>query len=187
MEEKIIIAVLAGTTRPLRESIKAARYVAQIGQTFADVEIIFVDPIEYEFPNDGNDTENKNPDYSAITAKADAFFIVTPEYNHGYPGSLKRMLDSEYANYKHKPVALAGASNGPWGGVRVCEALLPVLHRMGMVIIQPEVYFPRVQDIFDEEGKIKTTFAALQEKNIRASYQELIWMARTLKQGGAVH
>jgi len=185
MESSIVIAVLAGTVRPHRQSIKAAQYVADIGHTYSGVEIIFVDPNEFHFPNDGNDPENKDPRYTKITAQADAFFIVTPEYNHGYPGTLKRMLDSEFANYKHKPVAMAGVSNGPWGGVRVCEALLPVLHRTGMVIIQPEVYFPRVQDTFDETGSIKPEFTVLQESNIRKSYDELIWMARLFKRAKA--
>jgi NAD(P)H-dependent FMN reductase len=187
MEEKIVIAVLAGTTRPLRESIKAAHYVADIGRTFHNVEIIFVDPADFAFPNDGEDPGGKDPRYSEITKRADAFFIVTPEYNHGYPSSLKRMIDSEYANYKHKPVAMAGASNGQWGGVRVCEALLPVLHRTGMIIIQPEVYFPRVQDMFDGSGSIKPEFSERQEKNIRASYAELLWFAHILKPARAAN
>lgn len=181
MEGKITIAVLAGTIRVHRRSIAAARYVAAIGQSYPDVEIIFVDPAEFNFPNDGEDENAKDARYTDITSRADAFFIVTPEYNHGYPGSLKRMIDSEFANYRHKPVAMAGVSNGPWGGVRVCEALLPVLHRTGMVIIQPEVYFPRVQDIFDESGNIKPEFAERQEKNIRTSFNELIWMAHLFK------
>lgn len=181
MEEPIVIAVLGGTTRSRRQSIKAARYVAGIGRTYENTEIIFVDPSEFHFPNDGNDPEGKDPRYTEITARADAFFIVAPEYNHGYPGTLKRMLDSEFANYRHKPVAIAGASNGPWGGVRVCEALLPVLHRTGMVIIQPEVYFPYVQDMFDDAGNIKPEFTERQENNIRKSYDELIWMARLFK------
>lgn len=185
MEEKIIIAVLAGTTRLGRKSISAAQYVAKLGRGFPNVEIAFVDPAEFTFPNDGNEPDAKDPRYAAITARADAFFIVTPEYNHGYPGTLKRMLDSEFANYQHKPVAMAGVSNGPWGGVRVCEALLPVLHRTGMVIIQPEVYFPRVQDMFDETGNIQPEFAETQERIILNSYQELIWMARLFKQAQA--
>lgn len=181
MEEKVVIAVIAGTIRPERRSIQAAYYVAEIGRSFPDVEIIFVDPTEFHFPGDGNRPEAKDPRYSEITARADAFFIVTPEYNHSFPSSLKRMIDSEYDNYKHKPVAMAGVSNGPWGGVRVCEALLPVLHRIGMVIIQPEVYFPRIQDMFDEEGQIRPQFSEGQEGNIRTSYRELIWMAKLFK------
>ena len=91
------------------------------------------------------------------------------------------MLDSEYGPYIHKPVALAGVSNGPWGGVRVCEALLPVCHRLGMVNILPELYFPKVQDIFDEEGNMHEEFTAMYDENTRKSFDELIWFARLLK------
>lgn len=181
MDEPIIIAVLAGTTRAKRESIKAAQYVAEFGRQLEGVKIIFVDPMEFNFPGDGNDPEGKDPRYSEITARADAFFIVTPEYNHSIPGSLKRMLDSEFENYKHKPVAVAGCSNGPWGGVRVCEALLPVTHRTGMISIQPEVYFPKVQEIFDDSGKMNPEYTELYQKNVGTAYQELIWIARLFK------
>jgi NAD(P)H-dependent FMN reductase len=179
--DTITIAVLLGTAREKRESVKAAHYVAEFGKKLENVEIIFVDPRELNLPGDGEDAAAKDPKYSEITARADAFFIVTPEYNHSIPGSLKRMIDSEYSNYKHKPVAVAGVSNGPWGGVRVCEALLPVTHRTGMISIQPEVYFPKIQDIFDEAGQMKTEFAAMYEKNVGNAYQELIWMARLFK------
>lgn len=187
MNEPVVIAVLAGTTRTERQSIKAAQYIAEFGRKLDGVEIIFVDPAEFNFPNDGNDPEGKDSRYSEITARADAFFIVTPEYNHSIPGSLKRMLDSEYANYHKKAVVTAGCSNGPWGGVRVCEAILPVLHRMGMLIIQPEIYFPKVQDIFDDQGSMKPEFTKLYEKNVGTAYHELIWLARLLKQGRAAH
>jgi NAD(P)H-dependent FMN reductase len=122
--DDLVIAVLAGTTRGQRESIKAARYVAEFGKTIKGIEIVFVDPTEFTFPGDGNDPEGKDPRYSEVTARADAFFIITPEYNHSFPGSLKRMLDSELATYNHKPVAFAGVSNGSWGGVRAVESLV---------------------------------------------------------------
>ncbi len=177
------IAVVAGTTRERRQSIKAARYVAEFGRGIENVDIILVDPKDFHFLGDGNDPEGKDPRYTEITARVDAFFIVTPEYNHSFPGSLKRMLDSEYDNYAYKPVALAGASNGPWGGVRVCEALLPVCHRLGLVNIHPEVYFPRVQDGFDETGQPKPETVSQYEKSVGEAYKELVWMAQILKKG----
>ena len=180
-QDTITIAVFAGTAREQRLSIKAARYVAERGKKLDNVEIILVDPTEFQFPHDGNDPEAKDPRYGEIVQKADAFFIVTPEYNHSFPGTLKRMLDSEYDAYFHKPVALAGVSNGPWGGVRVCEALLPVCHRLGMVNILPELYFPKVQDIFDETGNMHEQFRDMYEQNVGKSYDELLWFARILK------
>jgi len=178
--EKINIAVLVGTKRIQRKSIHAAKFVYDVSKEYDNVESVFVDPNDFNFPGDGNDPEGKDPRYTKITEKADAFFIVTPEYNHGYPGTLKRMLDSELSNYIHKPVAFGGVSNGMWGGVRAIEALVNTVREMGMVVTFGDVQFPRVQEIFDEDGKL------LQEeyrKRVKRSIDELLWMAKTLKYG----
>lgn len=181
MDQTITIAVLAGTTRVQRESIKAARYVAEFGRQLPNVEIIFVDPVDFYFPGDGNDPEGKDPRYSEITAKADAFFIITPEYNHSFPGTLKRMLDSELQTYNHKPVALAGASNGNWGGVRAVEALVPAIRETGLVVMSWDVYFPYVQKTFGDDGSITAEAKERVDTNLSKLYAELLWFARILK------
>lgn len=178
--DKITVALLEGTVRAKRESIKAAHFVAEYARNFPEVELVFVDPQQLMLVDEGEDV--KDPKYSEITAKADAFIIVTPEYNHSIPSSLKRMIDSEYDNYARKPVALVGVSSGSWGGVRVCEALLPVCHRVGLVNIRTETYFPKIQDTFQEDGTIKPEFAERYQKNLQSLYEELLWFARTLKQ-----
>lgn len=177
---KLFIPILLGTIRPKRESVKAARLVEKVGKSIPGIEVQLVDPIDYHFPYDGNDPENKDPRYTALTVKADAFFIVTPEYNHGYPGTLKRMLDSELKNYIHKPVAFAGVSNGIFGGARVIEALVNTVREMGMAATFSDVYFPEVQNLFDENGEIKDLGYV---KRIERAYTELIWMAKSLKWG----
>ncbi len=183
MDDTITIAVLAGTTRVQRQSIKAAHYIADFGSKLSRVKIIFVDPIEFNFPGDGNDPEGKDPRYTDITIKADAFFVVTPEYNHSFPGSLKRMLDSELGNYNHKPVAFAGCSNANWGGVRAIEALVPAVRETGLVVMSWDVYFPYVQNIFDEKGQIKQEYEERYSKSLTKLYNELIWFAKLLKTG----
>jgi NAD(P)H-dependent FMN reductase len=181
MAERLTVAVLGGTTRVQRESIKAARYVADFAAKLPDVDVIFVDPKDFNFPGDGNDPEGKDPRYSAIVERADAFFIVTPEYNHSFPGSLKRMLDSELALYNHKPVAFAGASDGNWGGVRAVESLLTAVRETGLVALSWDVYFPRVQDIFDENGAIREEYRERYERNLGKLFDELLMFARLFK------
>jgi NAD(P)H-dependent FMN reductase len=180
--DSITVAVLAGTTRVERQSIKAARYVADFMAGLDDVEVIFVDPKEFTFPGDGNDPEGKDPRYTDIVARADAFFIVTPEYNHSFPGSLKRMLDSELELYNHKPVAFAGVSNGNWGGVRAVESLLTAIRETGLVALSWDVYFPYVQNIFDEQGAIKNEQRARYEQSLGRLSNELLLFARLFKQ-----
>lgn len=179
--DTITVAVLGGTTREKRESIKAARYVADFASKLEGVEVIFVDPKDFNFPGDGNDPEGKDPRYSAIVEKADAFFIVTPEYNHSFPGSLKRMLDSELALYNHKPVAFAGASDGNWGGVRAVEALLNAIRETGLVALSWDIYFPYVNKMFNEDGSIKEEHRERYERNLGKLFDELLLFARLFK------
>jgi NAD(P)H-dependent FMN reductase len=112
--------------------------------------------------------------------RADALVIVAPEYNHGYPGLLKHVLDSCLREYIHKAVGIAGVSAGPFGGSRVIENLLPVLRELGLVTIFWDVNFSNVQNVFAADGKLlDETFIRRIEKFLT----ELIWMAKTLRYG----
>ncbi len=177
---KLFIPILLGTTRPQQESAKVAKLIEKVGKTISRIEVQLVDPRDYHFPFDGNDPENTDPRYSALTEKADGFFIVTPEYNHSFPGTLKRMLDSELKNYIHKPVAFAGVSNGIFGGARAIESLVNTVREMGLAATFSDVYFPQVHTLFDEKGNIKDEGYI---KRIERGYEELIWMAQSLKWG----
>lgn len=181
MKQSITLAVLIGTTRAQRESHKAAAYIADFAAQLPNVSVILVDPLDFDFPGDGNDPEGKDPRYSAIVEQADAFFVVTPEYNHSFPGSLKRMLDSELALYNHKPVAFAGASNGNWGGVRAVESLLTAVRETGLVALSWDIYFPHVDKMFDAQGAILEEHRERYAKNLGKLLDELLWFARLLK------
>lgn len=183
MDEKLTIAIILGTTREGNQSLHAARYVEGVGKTLPNVEILFVNPAELNLPHDGDNPDTRDARFSDVTARADAFFIVTPEYNHSYPGSLKRTLDSEFDNYMHKPVAVAGVSSGNWGGVRAVEALLSPLRHMGMTVAQTELYFPHVEELFDEQGMLKPEHAEQYDKSTRRMFEELTWLAKTLRWG----
>jgi NAD(P)H-dependent FMN reductase len=181
--EYLNILVIEGTTRPGRKSIHAAKFVAEIGNSIEGVNITLVDPVELNLPGDGNNPEVKDAKYSELTKNADAFFIVTPEYNHSFPGSLKRLLDSELENYIHKPTAVAGVSSGMWGGVRAVEHLVPVLREIGMVPTFTDVYFQNSYDLFKDDGTMVDEKLELYTKSVKKAYAELIWMTKTLKYG----
>lgn len=177
---KIKLAVLLGTTRRNNQSQKVARFVAQVAGEDEDFEVTFVDPGELDLPDDGNDEYAKDPKYTKITEESDAFFIVTPEYNHSFPGTLKRLIDSELKNYIHKPAAIAGVSGGRFAGVRAIELLVPVLREVGLVPTFTDVTVGNVGDAFDEDGQPKDDYI---RKSIEDSLTELKWMSRTLSWG----
>ena len=176
----LTVAVITGTTRRQRVSSHVAALVAEVGEGIDGVEVIRVDPEDFELPGDGNDPEGKDARYTAITERADAFFVVSPEYNHGYPGSLKRLLDSELGNYNHKPVAFAGVSATPWGGVRGVEALVGVVREMGLVATAVDCYFANVADLFPD-GVMGDDDRATYARRVERSWDELIWMGRALR------
>lgn len=122
----------------------------------------------------------KHADFSAKMNKADALVVVSPEYNHGYSGLLTHVLDSCLKEYIHKAVGIVGVSAGPFGGTRVIQNLLPVMREIGLVTIFWDVNFSNVQKVFAENGRL------LDESYVRRIdkfLKELIWMARTLRQG----
>jgi NAD(P)H-dependent FMN reductase len=106
--------------------------------------------------------------------------IVSPEYNHGYPGLLKHVLDSCLKEYIHKPVGIAGVSAGALGGARVIEHLLPVMRELGLVTIFTDMNFSKVRDLFDDAGQLRDESYL---KRIDKFLKELIWMAKVLRHG----
>lgn len=178
--DKLNLAIIEGTTRKERKSIYVAKFIYQVSQQYPELKPILVDPVDFNFPNDGNDPQSQDPKYTKIVHQSDAFLIVVPEYNFSFPGSLKRMLDSELKNYIHKPVAFAGVSAGPWGGVRAIEALVPTVREMGLVATFVDIQFPKVQNTFNETGQL---IDQSYTKRVKRTLDELIWMAKILKYG----
>jgi NAD(P)H-dependent FMN reductase len=90
-----------------------------------------------------------------IVEKSAALILIIPEYNHGYPGELKLLLDSLWSEYKGKPVAMVGVSKGTLGGARVLDHIKPVLVEMHLQPIRESVSFSKVGEAFNEDGSIK--------------------------------
>ena len=122
----------------------------------------------------------KDAQFSEKMNRADAIVIVAPEYNHGYSGLLKHVLDSCLKEYIHKAVGIAGVSAGAFGGTRGIQSLLPVMRELGLVTIFWDVNFSSVQTVFDESGKLKDESFL---RRIDKFLAELEWMARTLRYG----
>ena len=157
-----------------------ANFVLGEVKKLKDVETELIDIRKFPISITDAGEEIKIPEFSSQMARADAIVIVTPEYNHGYPGLLKHVLDTNLKEYIHKAVGVCGVSAGGFGGTRVIENLLPVLRELGLVAIFWDGNFSNVQKLFDEKGNL------LDQSYIRRMdkfLKELVWMARTLRFG----
>jgi len=177
----LFIPVILGTARKGRASENVARFVFGEVQKRAGVETELIDIRELALPNDDAGEQIKDAKFSATIERADGIVIVTPEYNHGYPGLLKHVLDSNLKEYIHKAVGVCGVSAGGFGGVRVIENLLPVLRELGLVTIFWDGNFSGAQKLFDEQGKLLDE--ATHVKRMDKFLGELIWMSKTLRHG----
>lgn len=83
---------------------------------------------------------------------AQAIIIIVPEYNGGYPASLKNVIDLLADEWKHKPVALVAVSAGPFGGTQVIGQLQFVLWKMGAYTIPARLQVANVSEEYDEKG-----------------------------------
>ena len=175
------IPIILGTAREGRQSEKAANYMLQQAkEANIDSEIInteFLDVRDYRIAATGEQTPAAKAFSEKIT-QADGLIIVSPEYNHGYPGELKMMIDMLYKEYNRKPVGICGVSAGVLGGARVVDKLRLVAIELQMVPIREAVYFPKIQELFDENNNI---IDESYKEKVKAFLNELVWYAKALK------
>src|SRR5256886_13516047 len=180
MERPLFIPIVLGTARQGRRSEHAARFVLEQTKKRADVETELIDVCKLPMKLEDAGEQMKDPKFSATIQRCDGLIIVTPEYNHGYPGLLKHALDMNLEEYIHKAVGICGVSAGPFGGARVIEALLPVMRELGLVTIFNDVNFGHAGKTFGQDGKL------LDESFVNRTAKfldELIWMSRGLRYG----
>ena len=179
---KLFLPVLLGTNRKKRNSVHPAKWLTGEMEKRPDIETRLFDVGEFALPPDdyGQEIKDQFPEWRDAIVRADGLVIVTPEYNHGYPGPLKAVLDLLLREYVHKAVAFVGVSAGPWGGTRVIEALVPVVRELGLAVSFADLNFPKVQNTFDSAGRL---LDSAYEKRAQDFLDELVWMATTLKWG----
>ncbi len=150
----MFIPIILGTARKGRRSEKAADFVLhKVLERGIESELIDVRDYRIEATDNSGESDQAKRLAEKI-GKADGLVIVSPEYNHGYPGELKMMMDMLYEEYHGKPVGICGVSLGGLGGARMVEQLRQVAIEFHMIPIREAVYFSSIGELFDEKGDI---------------------------------
>ncbi|PZT74970.1 MULTISPECIES: NADPH-dependent FMN reductase [unclassified Streptomyces] len=114
----------------------------------------------------------------ARLAEADAFVVVTPEYNHSYPAPLKNLIDWYRSEWQAKPVAFV-SYGGVAGGLRAVEHLRQVFAEVHSVSIRDTVSFHNAGGQFDDEGRHRDP--AGPDAAVKTLLDQLIWWGRALR------
>ena len=176
----LYVPVIVGTVRQGRMSLPVGRLLFSELSRRPGIETELIDVARLPLRVDDAGEATKDSTFSAQMSRSDALVLVSPEYNHGYSGLLKHVLDSCLKEYVHKAVGVVGVSAGPFGGSRGIQDLLPVLRELGLAAIFWDVNFSSVQSVFDERGSLRDQ-AYL--PRIDKFLNELVWMATTLRHG----
>lgn len=174
----IKILVIGGSRRKDNYSQQVANFVAEQVNRYDDLEanLFLVADAPIDISNEGYQV--KLDSLPSLVQQADALIVVSAEYNHSFPGSLKYVLDTVTAKQHRKPAAIVGVSSGSFGGVRAIEALSLVLRELGFLVIGTDLPFSNVKDeIINNKIKDPQKW----QKRLDRLLTELSWTAKALQ------
>ncbi|MEQ8288076.1 NAD(P)H-dependent oxidoreductase [Thalassospira sp.] len=152
MKETFNVAVIYGSAREGRFCDTVGNWVVRTLKTDRDISVDVLDPAVLNLPAAHVGAEHQGVrDLHATLGEADAFIVVTPEYNHSFTGELKLLIDAAKAQWKRKPLAFV-SYGGMAGGLRAVEQLRLVFAELHVVTMRDVVSFANAWDRFDASG-----------------------------------
>ncbi|MEV0272102.1 NAD(P)H-dependent oxidoreductase [Hamadaea sp. NPDC050747] len=179
------LTVITASTRPNRVGAQVTDWFTKVARDHGGFDVHLVDLAQLDLPFldeahpaiDGLPYDNEQTRrWSDLASAADAFVIVTPEYNHGYPAPLKNALDHLYREWNDKPVAFVSYGMTS-GGLRAVHQLKPVVTALRMVPVADSVVI-HLRQALDAAGRLTPTPAM--ENAANSTLDELLRIAPTL-------
>ena len=191
MDGKLSVGIVIASVRPNRLGEKISRWFSGLCAQRAELSPSILDLRDFALPNyeDPRPSSQAEKDYAApnqrrwveAVSAQDAFVIVTPEYNHSFPGALKNALDHAYTAFNAKPVGFI-AYGGSAGGVRAVEQLRLVCVELQMAPVRAEVNIAFAFKSVDGNGA-PTDPLALQRAELLI--RQLVWWGQALAEARA--
>lgn len=173
------ISIISASVRNGRDSHRVALYFKTYLEERGLANVKVIDLKDYNFPIFEERLSYLDAPTLAMLSftekmtTADGVIIVTPEYNGGYPASLKNVIDLLYAEWKRKPVAIATVSSGTFAGSQVITSLQFTLWKIGALTVPAMFQVATVANSFDEKGNPHDKLAT--DKRAETFINELLW------------
>ena len=173
------VAILSGTVRVGRYShFVAEQLVNQLKERVDHVDLVDIKAynlplLEYTFPNHPNPSADMTKLHQ-ILDEADAFILVSPEYNGGPCAALKNTMDYFKKEYAQKVMAISTVSSGSLGGMRAATTMQQMVLWYGGYPIPQMLTVPNVQNLFTPEGKLQDgSFTS----NVNRFLDAFVWLS----------
>jgi NAD(P)H-dependent FMN reductase len=186
-EHNLRLVVILGSAREGRAGAAVARWFVEEARSFGLFDVDVVDPAEIELPL--SLTRHLSPESSRMVRdvggrleSADAFVVITPEYNHSFTAPLKNLIDWHRTQWQAKPVGFV-SYGGLSGGLRAVEQLRQVFAELHATTIRDTVSFHGIREQFGQNGNPPTSEAAVPAKVL---LEKLSWWATALREARAL-
>ena len=178
--DNLRITVILGANRRGRTGTAVARWFAEHAVKYPDptVEFAFLD-VEDMGASDGHGGPMA-PASARTLADSDGYVVVTPEYNHGYPGELKTTIDAARKEWFGKAVGFV-SYGGISGGLRAVEQLRSVFSELHTATIRDTVSLHNAHAMFDGDGEPVVDMSA-SEAAVERMLRLLTWWALALRE-----
>lgn len=176
------VTVVVGSNRTGRFGPVVAEWLLGRVRAHDDFEVDVVDVAEIDLPTTFAPTPEVTAQLAEITPKlatAEAFVVLTPEYNHSYPAALKNLIDWHFHEWRAKPVALV-SYGGLSGGLRAVEHLRQVFAELHATTVRDTVSFHHAHTSFDDTGHLKEPSAPTTAAKVMLD--QLAWWGRALRE-----
>ncbi|MCZ4557691.1 NAD(P)H-dependent oxidoreductase [Rhodococcus maanshanensis] len=193
MSDNLKLAVIIGSVREGRFGPVVASWFVDQARLHGEFDVDVIDLAEAHLPLQlpavppAMDPHPVRPDGMAeLTERldaADAFVIVTPDYNRSFPAALKAAIDWHFTQWSGKTVGFVGYS-GASGGLLAIEGLRQVFNELDAHTLREYVSFPRYYLLFDEDGALREPDEPAAAA--RGMLDRLQWWARALAAARAV-
>ncbi|GAA0368927.1 NADPH-dependent FMN reductase [Bowmanella denitrificans] len=177
MPDKLNIAVIMGSTREGRLCEVVTNWVTTELAKLDELNLTVIDPLDLTStaPLDNLVLDGIRAELGA----ADAFIVVTPEYNHSFPAPLKALIDAVNNEWHTKPVGFV-SYGGVSGGLRAVEQLRQVFVELQSASVRESVSFINAWEQFDDNGSLKEQDRP--RRTLMRMLEQLNWWGRALKQ-----
>lgn len=176
------VTVLVGSNRTGRFGPVVAHWLVDRVNEHDDFEVDVVDVAEIDLPTTFAPTPEVTAQLAEVTPKlasAEAFVVLTPEYNHSYPAALKNLIDWHFHEWRAKPVALV-SYGGVSGGLRATEHLRQVFAELHATTVRDTVSFHNAHGSFDDTGRLKDPTGP--DAAAKVMLDQLAWWGRALRE-----
>ncbi|MGX1673186.1 NADPH-dependent FMN reductase [Streptomyces sp. NPDC055400] len=187
-ETPVRVAVVIGSNREGRFGPVVADWLVSLLGERPDLTVDVIDVAATDLPTalSYDPSAEVRAELAKVTPKlaaADAFIVLTPEYNHSYPASLKNVIDWHHAEWQAKPVGFV-SYGGISGGLRAVEHLRTVFAELHAVTVRDTVSFTHAGSHFDESGAHRDPEAPAAA--VKAMLDQLAWWAKALREAKEV-